>query len=72
MAKRKLPVFRIAPKQRMPTRALPRNYDSLMYRGKTPSSDFDWDAALYRYALMMRELGYRLTPEQQKRIDDHD
>lgn len=71
MAKRKAPSFRIAPKQRMPTRPLPRNYDSANYRGPKPSDDFDWDKALYLNALTLRELGYKLTPQQQKRIDDH-
>lgn len=48
-----------------------RNYDNFKYRGNKPSLEFDWDAALYRHALMMQELGYKLTTEQQKRIDDH-
>jgi hypothetical protein len=40
--------------------------------GNKPSLDFDWDAALYRHALTMRELGYELSKEQRKRIDDHE
>lgn len=53
-------------------RPVPRNYAALKFKGATPSVDFDWDAALYRYAVTMRGLGYTLTEEQQKRIDDHD
>jgi hypothetical protein len=48
-----------------------RDYSVLKYRGPTPSADFDWDAALLRFALMVRDMGYPLSPEQRKRIDDH-
>lgn len=49
-----------------------RDYDSLKGRGKTPSQHFNWDYALYKNALTLQSLGYELTPEQQKRIDDHE
>lgn len=49
-----------------------RDYSALrQQRGATPSQDFDLDNALYLHALSMRELGYQLMPEQQRRIDDH-
>lgn len=55
------------------TRARPdmRTYPAGNF-GNKPSLDFDWDAALYRHALTMRELGYELSKEQRKRIDDHE
>lgn len=57
--------------QPMPTRPVPRNYAALKFKGATPSVDFDWDAALYRYVVIVRDLGYTLSEEQKKRIDDH-
>lgn len=47
-----------------------RDYRALKYRGPTPSNDYDWDAALLRFARIVNELGYPLSPEQQKRLDD--
>jgi hypothetical protein len=35
------------------------------------SEQFDWDAAFLRFAQTMKSRGYKLSPEQQKRIDDH-
>lgn len=48
-----------------------RDYTNFKYSGNRPSLDFDWDSALYKHALTMRKLGYTLTEQQQKRIDDH-
>lgn len=50
-----------------------RDYNSIALRnpGARPSLDFDWDAALIRFAHSMHDLGYPLSREQQKRIDDH-
>lgn len=38
-------------------------------RGATPSTEFDWDTALVRNARTMRDLGYKLTKEQQARLE---
>jgi hypothetical protein len=38
----------------------------------TPSQQFDWATALYLNACTLRDLGYRLSPEQQARIDKGD
>jgi hypothetical protein len=48
-----------------------RDYSGFKFLGNRPSQRFDWDAALYRHALIMRDLGYKLSPQQQQRIDDH-
>lgn len=45
-------------------------YDRSAHRGDAPSALFDWDAALYRFALLMRNSGYTLSAKQQQRIDD--
>jgi hypothetical protein len=49
-----------------------RDYSTHYSPGRQPSQDFDWDAALYRHARSMKALGYRLSDEQQARIDDHE
>jgi hypothetical protein len=61
--------FKLAPKQLTPKRPLHHDYSASAHRAPTPSDDFDWDAALRRYALLMRDLGYSLSSEQQERIN---
>jgi hypothetical protein len=62
--------FKLAPRQLIPKRPLHRDYSALSNRAPTPSDDYDWDAALTRYALIVRDLGYVLSDEQRKRIDE--
>lgn len=47
-----------------------RDYDTIRNPGNRPSEQFDWDAALYLFALGMWSLGYKLSKEQQKRIEN--
>lgn len=55
----------------------PRNVDMRdytrirTYTGPRPSVDFDWDAALYGFAVLMRSLGYELSDDQKYRIYTH-
>lgn len=70
MTHRKQSSFKQAPRQ-LPKRPLPRNYSALSQRAPTPSDEYDWDAALYRYAMIMRSRGYTLSEQQQKRIEQH-
>lgn len=48
-----------------------RSYESFRNPGERPSLEFNWEPALYRFALTMQSLGYELSAKQQKRIDDH-
>lgn len=39
--------------------------------GDRPSERFEWDRSLTLHAIAMRDLGYPLSDDQKRRIDDH-
>lgn len=49
-----------------------RKADEPGHKWRKPSDDFDWDRAFTLNAITLRDLGYDLTPQQQKRVDDHE
>lgn len=52
-----------------------RNYNSIRGVGggsaPRPSRDFNWDKALLLHALAMWDLGYPLSAEQKRRIEEY-
>lgn len=72
MVSRRVSNFRVSPRPVNGDRSLPRDYTNSRNRGALPSLEFDWGRALYLQARTFQQLGYTLTTEQQKRIDDHE